>query len=93
MKKDDDKALKRLQELKVLLAQHDERYYKEASPIISDKAYDLLKKELEQLELVQDPLGLFTEFPEGRKSVQIPFFRLAMTVWKNLHRINMQVPC
>ena len=49
----------RLEELRGLVRDHDRRYYRDASPIISDREYDLIKREMEDLEAELDPLGLF----------------------------------
>ena len=49
----------RLEELRGLVREHDRRYYRDASPIISDREYDLIKREMEDLEAELDPLGLF----------------------------------
>ena len=46
-----DKDRKHYNALKAELQKHDDLYYKNASPIISDFEYDCLKKELEALEL------------------------------------------
>ena len=39
-----DQSLGRLSELRKIIREHDERYYREASPTISDQAYDLLER-------------------------------------------------
>jgi DNA ligase (NAD+) len=49
----------RLRELRKLIRDHDEKYYRDANPSIGDREYDLLKRELEDLERAIDPLGLF----------------------------------
>ena len=63
----------RLSELRNLIRDHDERYYRDANPSIGDQEYDLLKRELEGLEQDIDPLGLFkadaTAPVEGEKSI------------------------
>ena len=43
-------ALKRLQELRREIAEHDRRYYQEARPTLSDREYDALYRELRELE-------------------------------------------
>lgn len=58
----DDKHRKK--ELKELLGKYDEAYYRNANPEVSDQEYDRLKKELESLLNVSDPLGLFSEDPD-----------------------------
>lgn len=51
---------KKLAELRSSLQRHDELYYRQAQPEISDQEYDRLKSEYEQLQSDLDPLGLFT---------------------------------
>lgn len=53
----------RLRELRKLIRAHDEKYYRDTNPSISDQEYDRLKKELDQLEVELDPLGLFKSEP------------------------------
>ena len=50
------------------------RYYRDANPVIGDREYDSLKKELEGLELELDPLGLFKteEASRGSEKKSIP---------------------
>ena len=55
----------RLEELRAEIKRHDELYYRQALPEISDQAYDLLRKELDRLEADLDPLGLFSQTDEG----------------------------
>jgi DNA ligase (NAD+) len=55
----------RLEELRAEIKRHDELYYRQALPEISDQAYDLLRKELDRLEVDLDPLGLFSQADEG----------------------------
>ena len=40
----------RLRKLRSLVDEHDQRYYKDANPTISDREYDHIKSELEELE-------------------------------------------
>lgn len=40
----------RIEHLREEISTHDERYYRDAQPVISDQQYDALKRELEQLE-------------------------------------------
>jgi len=54
----------KIQKLRAEIKRHDELYYRQALPEISDQAYDLLKKELDQLEGDFDPLGLFSQRKE-----------------------------
>ena len=49
----------RLRKLRSLVDEHDQRYYKDANPTISDREYDHIKRELDKLEQELDPLGLF----------------------------------
>ena len=51
----------RLDQLRAEIARHDELYYRQAQPVISDKQYDQRKREMEDLENELDPLGLFSE--------------------------------
>ena len=51
----------RLRKLRSLVDEHDQRYYKDANPTISDREYDHIKSELEELEQELDPLGLFKQ--------------------------------
>lgn len=59
-----------IQNLRKRISEHDENYYKLAQPTISDQAYDQLKKELEELELTYDPLGLFSSEQESEDYVK-----------------------
>ena len=52
---------KKLSELRKILRRHDELYYKEAKPEISDQEYDRLSREFDKLISELDPLGLFSE--------------------------------
>ena len=51
---------KRLEELREQITRHDQLYYKEAQPEISDQQYDLMKREFEDLSAILDPLGLLS---------------------------------
>ena len=51
----------RLRKLRSLVDEHDQRYYKDANPTISDREYDRIKREMEELEQELDPLGLFKQ--------------------------------
>jgi DNA ligase (NAD+) len=55
MAKDQAQAAKRTEQLRDEIRRHDRRYYEEAAPIISDREYDRLYKELIDLE---------TQFPD-----------------------------
>ncbi|MEK9772024.1 MAG: NAD-dependent DNA ligase LigA [Opitutae bacterium] len=50
----------RLEELRAEIKHHDELYYRQAQPEISDQQYDQKKRELESLQSELDPLGLFS---------------------------------
>lgn len=60
-KSDKEIADRRISELRVDLHAHNHLYYNKNQPVISDKAFDLLLKELEALELsypeFNDPLS------------------------------------
>ena len=57
----------RFDELRTAVARHDERYYREAKPEISDFEYDALKQELADLEK-QFPQFASAESPTQRKT-------------------------
>ena len=57
----DSSKNKKLLELQEELRRHDELYYKQATPEISDQEYDRLKKDFDNLQAELDPLGLFAE--------------------------------
>lgn len=59
MKKEDGDSFRKLKDLHEVIRLHDQRYYKDAQPTISDQEYDRLKKDLESLQNQLDPLGLF----------------------------------
>src|SRR5437764_6449396 len=50
MAKDEAQAAKRIAQLREEIKEHDRRYYQEAAPIISDREYDRLYRELADLE-------------------------------------------
>ena len=52
---------KKFAELKSSLQRHDELYYRQTQPEITDQEYDRLKRDFEQLQSELDPLGLFSE--------------------------------
>ena len=64
----------RLRELRKLICAHDEKYYRDTNPSISDQEYDRLKKELDHLEVELDPLGLFKSEPvsPGKEKENLP---------------------
>src|SRR5216110_3896408 len=55
MAKDETRAAKRMEQLRDEIRKHDRLYYEEAAPIIGDREYDRLYKELVDLE---------TQFPD-----------------------------
>src|SRR5437868_12622181 len=55
MPKDETQAARRMKQLRDEIRKHDRLYYEEAAPIISDREYDRLYKELVDLE---------TQFPD-----------------------------
>jgi DNA ligase (NAD+) len=59
MSKSDKEKSQRLEELRAEIQRHDELYYRQAQPEISDQAYDQKKRELDNLRAELDPLGLF----------------------------------
>jgi len=56
-------ARRRIDALRTEIARHDELYFKKAAPVISDGAYDELKREL---------AGLEREFPETAVGIEAP---------------------
>ena len=50
-------AQSRVAELRAAVARHDELYYRKAAPVITDLAYDRLKRELADLELAHPELA------------------------------------
>ena len=55
-KKSDIKAQQRIAELQQAINEHDYKYYVLAQPSISDKEYDMLMKELQELEAANPDL-------------------------------------
>ena len=55
MRKDETRAAKQMEQLRNEIRRHDRLYYEEAAPIIGDREYDRLYKELVDLE---------TQFPD-----------------------------
>jgi len=53
----------RIEELRKLIAHHDEKYFRQAAPEISDLDYDRLVAELESLEIEQSGTGGQTLLP------------------------------
>ena len=61
MSKSEKEKSQRLEELRAEIKRHDELYYRQAQPEISDQAYDQKKRELDNLQVELDPLGLFAD--------------------------------
>ncbi len=64
----DSSKNKKLAELREELRRHDELYYRQARPEISDQEYDRLKKDFDVLQSELDPLGLFAEEGNNQKT-------------------------
>ena len=62
----------RLRALREEIRRHDELYYRQATPEISDREYDRLKKELENLEREDAQLDLFADAPEPASDPEPP---------------------
>lgn len=60
----------RIRLLREEIRKHDELYYQDASPQISDREYDHLKQELTKLESSQGELDLFSETGEDEKNTR-----------------------
>jgi DNA ligase (NAD+) len=67
MSKSDKEKSQRLEELRVEIKHHDELYYRQAQPKISDQQYDQKKRELDNLQTELDPLGLFAATEQGEE--------------------------
>lgn len=61
--------MNREKELRALLNTHDEAYYRDAKPTISDREYDRLKSELNTLGKQEDLLGLFNQESTGEEGL------------------------
>jgi DNA ligase (NAD+) len=67
MSKSDKEKSQRLEELRAEIKHHDELYYRQAQPKISDQQYDQKKRELDNLQTELDPLGLFAATEQGEE--------------------------
>ena len=67
MSKSEKEKSQRLEELRAEIKYHDELYYRQAQPEISDQAYDQKKRELDKLQAELDPLGLFAATEQGEE--------------------------
>jgi DNA ligase (NAD+) len=72
MSKSDKEKSQRLEELRAEIKHHDELYYRQAQPEISDQAYDQKKRELDKLQAELDPLGLFAAAEQGEEMDEKP---------------------
>jgi DNA ligase (NAD+) len=82
MVKDEAQAAKRLEQLRDEIRKHDRLYYDEAAPIISDREYDRLYKELVTLE---------TQFPD-LVTLDSPTQRVGGTPLKAFEQVSHLVP-
>jgi len=79
-------ASARLAELRAQIAHHDELYYRQARPEISDFEYDCLKKELESLERLAPAAGSSAKVGDDRAEGFVRAkHRLAMTTLDNTY--------
>jgi DNA ligase (NAD+) len=53
----DKEIVKKIEALRKEISRHDELYYRKAVPVISDQEYDRLKKELEDIEIVNPDIS------------------------------------
>ena len=67
MSKSNQEKSQRLEELRAEIQHHDELYYRQAQPEISDQQYDQKKRELDNLQTELDPLGLFAATEQGEE--------------------------
>lgn len=74
----------RIEQLRKEIAEHDERYYRNAAPVISDFEYDLLKSELKALE------SAHPEFSAENSPTQIVGDDRSRGFEKFPHRVPMQ---
>lgn len=71
----DDTAADRLRELRAEIARHDDLYFKQAKPEISDAAYDRLKRELRELETAHPELAAQASAVGDDRSGRFPTYR------------------
>lgn len=67
MSKSGKEKSQRLEELRAEIQHHDELYYRQTQPEISDQQYDQKKRELDNLQAELDPLGLFAATEQGEE--------------------------
>jgi DNA ligase (NAD+) len=82
MAKDEAQAAKRLEQLRDEIRKHDRLYYDEAAPIISDREYDRIYKELVALE---------TQFPD-LVTADSPTQRVGGTPLKAFEQVSHLIP-
>jgi DNA ligase (NAD+) len=82
MANDEARAAKRLEQLRDAIRKHDRLYYDEAAPIISDREYDRLYKELVALE---------TQFPD-LVTADSPTQRVGGTPLKAFEQVSHLIP-
>jgi len=82
MAKDEAQAAKRLEQLRDEIRKHDRLYYDEATPIVSDREYDRLYKELVALE---------TQFPD-LVTLDSPTQRVGGTPLKAFEQVSHLIP-
>jgi DNA ligase (NAD+) len=82
MAKDEAQAAKRLEQLRDKIRKHDRLYYDEATPIISDREYDRLYKQLVALE---------TQFPD-LVTLDSPTQRVGGTPLKAFEQVSHLIP-
>lgn len=75
---------RRIEELRKEIAEHDERYYRHAAPVISDFEYDILKAELRALEAAHP------EFAAAASPTKIVGDDRSENFEKYTHRVPMQ---
>ena len=61
MSKSGKEKSQRLEELRAEIQHHDELYYRQTQPEISDQQYDQKKRELDNLQAELDPLGFLQQ--------------------------------
>ena len=83
----------RLSELRILIREHDDRYYRDANPVIGDREYDSLKKELEGLELELDLWACSRPRRHHGVLKRRVYRKSEMIDSKRLPRIDICFPC
>ena len=91
MSKSDKEKSQRLEELRAEINRHDELYYRQAQPEISDQEYDQKKRELDNLQAELDPLGLFAATEKEKNWMPIQMWE--MTASRHSHPIAIFSRC